>query len=526
MATTADTASSTADDTVPERSQVMMESLPGQQQTSPHENDMATTADTASSTADHALLKQILQILVMIESRLGQQQTSPHENDMATTADTASSTTADTASSTADDTVPERSLVMIEPLPGQQQTSPHENDITTMADTASSTADDALPESRILSMETLPPDLLRVYNEGPAFLEILYKDHPWLIELASSSPNILRLQEEFLENSFDFMRILVNYLNKRKWHDYVHHSCNEDPKYGPVLFVMLWYVASRPVSVAPEGDTADATETPNQHLAALNDQLKESSLYKQLARSRNQSTRTSNNMGPPYHADHLRHAVCEQLDLEAEDSQGRIEFIENDIHMINTTTPDRVTFNYHLVKYILPEPGNLLHSQQWETIGSNLVELGKMVGANVPRQRNEIKRISIVKALWEAATNEGRNMNVMLGRMEKLNEEVRRQRQAITALEFRRCLEMVPPGNGTYTQNWKDFWVLAAKRAYDEINANPPPAKENQSPFTEMLRSQYKFAREDKLDWLTNQNEIGKRASGLYNCLIHWMPSY
>ena len=176
-------------------------------------------------------------------------------------------------------------------------------------------------------------------------------------------------------------------------------------------------------------------------------------------------------------------------------------------------------------------PRGLSESAYWETIGDNLCSLALLVGADVSRGPEDIKSKSIVVALREAANDQGRAITVMLTRLEKQNDTFRKQQQAITALKFRRGLEMISQ-NGQATSRWQTFWDQAAAKAYTDRSTPPksPLANLKKDRFEQEKKKKHgvgnPFSQTQQIEWLINETNISQRAKALYSTLSKVIHKY
>ena len=189
-------------------------------------------------------------------------------------------------------------------------------------------------------------------------------------------------------------------------------------------------------------------------------------------------------------------------------------------------------------------PRGLSKSIYWKKVGDNLCSLGLLVGANVPREPGEIKPKSIVAALRAAADNQGHATKVMLARLEKQNNTIRKQQQAITALQFRHVLEMVPGGGsappyGQATSKWQKFWDNAVAEVYKAYTQGSATSR---SPLADLMEDQFRkaqrmkhdkgtpkataFTLQEQIGWLKNESEISQRAHALYGTLSAVIHEY
>ncbi|KAK7707767.1 hypothetical protein SLS63_013666 [Diaporthe eres] len=75
----------------------------------------------------------------------------------------------------------------------------------------------------------------------------------------------------------------------------------------------------------------------------------------------------------------------------------------------------------------------------------------------------------VIAALRKVASNEGPATKILLARLEEHSATISRQKQIITALQFRHVLEHLPkPSRKNEADRWKDFWDSAVAIAYRE----------------------------------------------------------
>jgi hypothetical protein len=232
--------------------------------------------------------------------------------------------------------------------------------------------------------------------------------------------------------------------------------------------------------------------------------------------------------------------VAEKLQLDLIESDQRLLAVEGFIRKIDSLNADNMTFDYFIDVPGSREPRPLLESALWRKLGDNLCSLGLHVGADVPRSPTEEKRTSIITALQNAANSEGRAVSAMLAHIETQRSTIQRQEKAITALQFRHLLEMVPhqgqaPPPRQATTRWKDFWRNAVTRAHREYSSHTTPPKPH--PLKELLKKEFDYAATLKekgkpltpsaqLQWLLEKNDLNKRAEGLYGTLSDIIHNY
>ena len=125
----------------------------------------------------------------------------------------------------------------------------------------------------------------------------------------------------------------------------------------------------------------------------------------------------------------------------------------------------------------------------------------------------------------------------MLARLEKQNDTIRKQKQAITALQFRYVLDVIPqkgqaPPYGQPTSQWQTFWNQAVAKAYTDISIPP------KSPLANLMKDRFEQARRKKdrvgnpfsqtqqIEWLINETDISQRAKALYGTLSEIIHKY
>ena len=97
--------------------------------------------------------------------------------------------------------------------------------------------------STVVSLNRLPRHLGRLFLEGNDVLKPLREEHPWLNEVdRDEKANISKLQIQFYEDSFTFMKILLEFLHAKKWLEFIYSTCESDPRFGPVLALLLQHV--------------------------------------------------------------------------------------------------------------------------------------------------------------------------------------------------------------------------------------------------------------------------------------------
>jgi hypothetical protein len=229
----------------------------------------------------------------------------------------------------------------------------------------------------------------------------------------------------------------------------------------------------------------------------------------------------------------LHSHIAEQLHIENNELEKRLAVVEMWIRHLDSINADTMTFEYNVRGLQVLEPRALLDSDSWKRIGKLLCSLGSLVGADVPRRLDERKSVSVLIALQNVANNEGRAINIMLARIEAQSLTIRKQEQAITALQFRHLLEMVPGGGQSppprqATPQWKQFWAEAVTTAYNEYLSTPSPPPPNhtpRSPLAGLLNEQFNRAKKLKVDhtkqtkWLIEETDVSMQAKALYSTL-------
>ncbi|KAI0009003.1 hypothetical protein F4779DRAFT_617979 [Xylariaceae sp. FL0662B] len=395
----------------------------------------------------------------------------------------------------------------------------------------------------------LPAELVMFYKDGDNMLRPLYEKHTWLKELDSNRANLSKLRKEFFDDSYTFMAVLVQFLHVQKWKEFILETCIYNPRCGPVLFELLKFTfrdeSYKPTIVASSPNTASSMNREVRVLGTVKvteADRKESEDFVKALESRYHEREISHSdiYVPWFSRRGLIERIQKELELDYSESKNKLEAIEWWIKEIDSITADTMLFGYKvqepeldfLEDSIPDEPEVLLKSAHWKRIGRNLCSLGLLVGADVPRWPEEEKQFSVVTALQRAAKNDGVAINVMLARLEEQNSTIQKQQQAITALEFRHILEMMPgrgkaPSPGQATNEWKDFWRKAVTAAYTEY-VSLPPSRSPKSPLAAVLNNKFDQARKRKngLTWLLEQTEINQRALILYNTLSQVIHDY
>ena len=236
---------------------------------------------------------------------------------------------------------------------------------------------------------------------------------------------------------------------------------------------------------------------------------------------------------------HMLRFLQKNLQIERNDLDNRLKVINIRIRQVERMNADDMTFG-HVVEAKATESPVLSESIHWKRIGQTLYSLALLVGADVPGSERGVSKTSVVTALQRAAQHGGRAITVILARLEAQNITIREQEQAITALQFRHLLEMIPDGGkappqGQATSRWKDFWRQAVTEAFSEFSAQSPQLK---SPLHELLHDQFNRAskRKDKhqnplsqraqLDWLINETDISNHGQALYGTLSEVIHKY
>jgi hypothetical protein len=74
------------------------------------------------------------------------------------------------------------------------------------------------------------------------------------------------LKKAFLEDSYTFKKILIEFLQAKKWEEFVCQMCLSDNTYGPVLLALLYYVFGGKEN---ESTVAAASSSSKLHYEAL-----------------------------------------------------------------------------------------------------------------------------------------------------------------------------------------------------------------------------------------------------------------
>jgi hypothetical protein len=97
----------------------------------------------------------------------------------------------------------------------------------------------------------LPVELGEFFKESKNKLEQLREVHPWLYELDKTyEVDLSSLRQAFLTDGHTFMSALGEFLNARKWQEFVLLTCAYDTTHGPVLLGLLnvVYCANAPLT--------------------------------------------------------------------------------------------------------------------------------------------------------------------------------------------------------------------------------------------------------------------------------------
>ena len=114
---------------------------------------------------------------------------------------------------------------------------------TTLDATSSLGPESSSSELLVAFDEKLPHGLGKVFVGGDDVLATLEKENDWLKLLGSNKEiDLSKLQTKYLEDPYAFMRILIEYLQLRKWHEFLFQWCCFDSHYSPVFLALLHFV--------------------------------------------------------------------------------------------------------------------------------------------------------------------------------------------------------------------------------------------------------------------------------------------
>ncbi|KAM3071781.1 hypothetical protein ACMFMG_009641 [Clarireedia jacksonii] len=221
----------------------------------------------------------------------------------------------------------------------------------------------------------------------------------------------------------------------------------------------------------------------------------------------------------------------------ADVSHHHLSNIRRDIYSIAFLRSEDMKFG-DFEKYVVPGP-------HWIRIGKNLKPI-----------------FSILK---ELINKEGLVATIMLSRIDEQNATMRRQRQVITALQFRHLLEHLPKplrnskvdtskskeaaskiqewDRMSEKERWAEFWEAAVGQVYNvyiehgSATWTPEPANGKEfkpSPFAELLERDLKKrlgvdmdqsgkkkdrARDNDVKWLAHESNVGRQMKEIYSML-------
>lgn len=95
-----------------------------------------------------------------------------------------------------------------------------------------------------------PVELRRFYEHGTEFIQPFLRLHPWLEALDSEISSVDSLRQNFLLDGQNFLAIVDEYLQARKWQEFVLGCCaaksraQEIPPYPCMLLELLRYISS------------------------------------------------------------------------------------------------------------------------------------------------------------------------------------------------------------------------------------------------------------------------------------------
>ena len=119
--------------------------------------------------------------------------------------------------------------------------------------------------STVVVLKSLPKHLGRLFLEGNDVLKPLREAHPWLnVVDGDEGADISKLQIKFYEDSFTFMKILLEFLHAKKWQEFIYSTCESEQRYGPVLLLLLHHVFVENANTSSEPASAGKDRHDNQ----------------------------------------------------------------------------------------------------------------------------------------------------------------------------------------------------------------------------------------------------------------------
>ncbi|KAM3079790.1 hypothetical protein ACMFMF_003213 [Clarireedia jacksonii] len=241
-------------------------------------------------------------------------------------------------------------------------------------------------------------------------------------------------------------------------------------------------------------------------------------------------------------------------DCSRDDIDHHLSNIRRDIYSIAFLRSEDMKFG-DFEKYVVPGP-------HWIRIGKNLKSLTRLPGSREPKIDHIRPIFSILK---ELINKEGLVATIMLSRIDEQNATMRRQRQVITALQFRHLLEHLPKplrnskvdtskskeaaskiqewDRMSEKERWAEFWEAAVGQVYNvyiehgSATWTPEPANGKEfkpSPFAELLERDLKKrlgvdmdqsgkkkdrARDNDVKWLAHESNVGRQMKEIYSML-------
>ena len=345
-------------------------------------------------------------------------------------------------------------------------------------------------------------------------LKALRKKSPWVQELEKDDSKLRPVRKVFLEDGYTFISALEEFLDAIKWREFLiaatHHS-----REGGVLVSLLAYAsrsvpASRvsgipkrldPFMIEACGSNAEFLEMISQsHAKALeSDTLESIQPARQASNSISESRWLTSSSTMILPKEEVASEIAKSMHMQLASARDGVEELRPILRRLGQVHAEEMTFNvsgnmFQDYDSDTVEPRLLRTWGIWQRIGRNLRSLGRLVGAKLsqadaytPNQGPPVPE-PIIKALREVISNEGKLANVMLDRLEERHDKIRRQQQAITALQFRHLLEQLPKGlRGSFVdeqewdrmtekQRWCEFWKQAVRQVYS-VYQNPSSQK-------------------------------------------------
>ncbi|KAK0856629.1 hypothetical protein LTS02_010533 [Friedmanniomyces endolithicus] len=356
----------------------------------------------------------------------------------------------------------------------------------------------------------VPEELMKWFEEFKSkdeHLALLRLESPWLSELEKPDADLLLVREAFLKDGHTFMTLLETYLNTIKIREFLVQS----GRYGafrPQTFCVLFGVLL--LACKKEGNfRRSQISVPELVVKTLRSRVH---LLQAVTQRYDDEAQIVRNTGE---RQLWRRDVVRKLEvattLSTDGIKGAMAELQARLDHLRDIRTDEMVFDLPVAE-AAGDPWPLHDSRLWAMIGQNLRSLGQLVGAKSHRPGSKLEFKPIVEALREVISNEGIAVNILLVRLEKQHEQIRKQRQAITALQFRRLLE-----SWKETQRWQEFWKEAVRQVYDahsdssiqnDQESTQAPTRQP-SPFATLLGPDI-----DALNVAAGEKPAGKKPAG------------